>query len=666
MYLLTLFLPLLGSIFTGFFGNFFGSKGSLFLCCFSIGLCFLNSCFIFYEIVLSNTYCIISLGSWISVGDLNIDWSFLFDSLTSLMFIVVTFISFMVHLFSLDYMKYDAHKIRFFSYLSLFTFFMLFLVSSNNFLQMFVGWEGVGLCSYLLVNFWFTRIQANKASLKAIIVNRFGDFGIYMALMSLFYVFSSLDYSVIFSLTPYLSFSNINFFGFIFFSYDFICFFLFLGVIGKSAQLGLHTWLPDAMEGPTPVSALIHAATMVTAGIFLVVRTNVLFEYSPKMLFILCIWGASTSFFAASVGIFQNDLKKVIAYSTCSQLGYMLFCCGLSFYSLSFFHLFNHAFFKALLFLSAGSVIHAMFDEQDMRKYGSLINYLPFTYVMFFIASFSLMALPFLTGFYSKDVILEFAFCYFSISGVFVYWLGLISALFTSIYSFRLFYLTFYSRPNFGRILFKYIQDSSYVVILCFSLLAFFSIFIGYLTKEIFLSWGVLTWDNIIFLNTFFFNRVSSEFLAISFKMLPFFFSILGMLGVFFSYTFLNHLIEYFYFSYKSMHDFLLKKWFIDDFFNKYFVDFVLIWSYCFNLKSLDKGLIEYFGPFGLSLLISFFSSRFSKLQSSFLPHYIFFFYLFLFFFVYLMYYYLNFSFISEEFFLLFLIWFFYSKIFLI
>jgi proton-translocating NADH-quinone oxidoreductase chain L len=319
----------------------------------------------------------LTLGSWIAVDNLIIDWSFNFDSLTLIMLIVVTFISTLVHLYSTEYMAEDPHLFRFMSFLSLFTFFMLILVTANNFLQMFVGWEGVGLSSYLLINFWFTRIQANKSAIKAMLVNRIGDFFILLSLFLIYYLFNTLDYEIVFNLSKTVSYSKINFFNNTIPVIDIICFFLFLGAMGKSAQIGLHIWLPDAMEGPTPVSALIHAATMVTAGVFLIARCSFLFEMSPIILNFIVIIGSLTALFASTTGLFQNDIKKVIAYSTCSQLGYMIFACGLSGYDIGIFHLFNHAFFKALLFLAAGAIIHSLNDEQDMRKMGNLIFYLP-------------------------------------------------------------------------------------------------------------------------------------------------------------------------------------------------------------------------------------------------------------------------------------------------
>jgi proton-translocating NADH-quinone oxidoreductase chain L len=359
----------------------------------------LLSFFAFYEVGFSGSPCYVKLLTWFNSEYLCADWGFQFDSLTVVMLIVVTFISSLVHLYSTEYMSHDPHLPRFMSYLSLFTFFMLILVTADNFVQLFVGWEGVGLCSFLLINFWFTRIQANKAAIKAMIVNRVGDFGLAFGIFAIYITFNSVEYSTVFALVPLFEGDVLNFLGIDFHLLTLIGVLLFIGAVGKSAQLGLHTWLPDAMEGPTPVSALIHAATMVTAGVFLLARCSPIFEYAPGALYIVTLVGAMTAFFAATTGLLQNDLKRVIAYSTCSQLGYMIFACGVSNYSVGAFHLANHAFFKALLFLGAGSVIHAVADEQDMRKMGGLKRLVPFTFAVMSIGSFALMGFPFFNRF---------------------------------------------------------------------------------------------------------------------------------------------------------------------------------------------------------------------------------------------------------------------------
>jgi len=418
MYLLIVALPLLGFLF-GILGGRWISLGAGYLTTICVFFSFIFSGAAFYNNLSSSETIIIFLNPWMFSDSLFLDWSFCFDSLTCTMLVIVTFISTLVHLYSTEYMDTDPHKARFMSYLCLFTFFMLILVTANNFIQMFVGWEGVGLSSYLLINFWFTRIQANKSAIKAMLVNRIGDFFLLLAIFTLYFLFNTLSYDVVFSLIPLAVGFNLQIGGFSFPIIDLICIFIFLGAVGKSAQLGLHTWLPDAMEGPTPVSALIHAATMVTAGVFLISRCSYIFEFSPFVLNLICFLGSCTAFFAATTGLFQNDMKKVIAYSTCSQLGYMIFACGLSSYDVGIFHLSNHAFFKALLFLSAGSVIHAVGDEQDMRKLGGLKNLLPFSYAMTLIGSLALIGFPFLSGFFSKDIILEVSYSKYTLQGHF-------------------------------------------------------------------------------------------------------------------------------------------------------------------------------------------------------------------------------------------------------
>jgi NADH-quinone oxidoreductase subunit L len=374
-----------------------------------LGLIFTILCF--YEIVLSKSVLSLSIINWLYIDIFDIKFCIFLDSLTCSMLLIIFSISLCVQVFSIEYMKSDPFIIRFFSYLSLFGFFMLFLVTSDNFLQLFIGWEGVGLCSFLLISFWYTRILAVKAAVKAMIVNRIADVFFMMAISLLFLVFKTLNFVIIFDLIPFFTLDIFHFFFFSVKKLDFICFLLFVGAIGKSAQLGLHIWLPDAMEGPTPVSALLHAATMVTAGIFLILKCSSIFEFSEFTLLLIVCSGGLTCFFSGIIGLFVYDIKKIIAYSTCSQLGYMFLTAGFSRYDVSFFHLFNHAFFKALLFLSAGSIIHSMKDEQDIRKMGGLINFLPFSFICFFIGSFAIMGFPFLTAFYSKDLILEI--CYY-------------------------------------------------------------------------------------------------------------------------------------------------------------------------------------------------------------------------------------------------------------
>ncbi len=438
MYLAIIILPLLGSIVSGFFGRKVGVSGAQLITCSCVIVTTLLAIVAFFEVGLNNIPVSIHLFRWIDSESLNVSWGFHFDSLTVSMLIPVLIVSSLVHIYSIGYMSHDPHNQRFFSYLSLFTFMMIILVTANNFLLMFVGWEGVGVCSYLLVSFWFTRIAANQSSISAFLTNRVGDCFLTIGMFAILWSFGNIDYSTVFSLAPFVNENIVTIIG--------IC--LLIGAMAKSSQVGLHVWLPMAMEGPTPVSALIHAATMVTAGVYLLMRTSPLIEYSSTVL-ILCLWlGAITTVFSSLIGLFQQDIKKVIAYSTMSQLGMMVIAVGLSSYNIALFHLVNHAFYKALLFLGAGAVIHAVADNQDFRKYGGLKAYLPLTYSVMLIASLSLVAFPFMTGFYSKDFILESAYGQFYFSGIVVYFIATIGAMFTTLYSVKVLYLTFLTNPN--------------------------------------------------------------------------------------------------------------------------------------------------------------------------------------------------------------------------
>ena len=626
MYLLLIFLPLIGSFCAGLFGRKLGPFGASYITVSCLLLAFFISLFAFYEVSLLNCCVYLKLAPWINSEMLNVDWGFLFDSLTVVMCCVVTFVSSIVHLYSTEYMAYDPHLPRFMSYLSLFTFFMLILVTADNFIQMFVGWEGVGLCSYLLINFWFTRIQANKAAIKAMILNRIGDFGLVIGILIVFVEYKAVDYATVFATTPIFTNKVYNFLSFDFDLISIICFFLFIGAIGKSAQLGLHTWLPDAMEGPTPVSALIHAATMVTAGVFLIARTSPLFEYTSSMLSIVTIVGACTAFFAATVGLLQNDLKRVIAYSTCSQLGYMVFACGLSNYSVGVFHLINHAFFKALLFLGAGSIIHAVADEQDMRKMGGLKKLVPFTYSMMVIGSLALIGFPFLTGFYSKDVILEVAYGKYTPEGHFSYILGSLGAFFTAFYSTRLIYLTFLSTPNGYKTVICSAYDSSYQISISLFFLVIPSVLIGFYAKDMIIGFGSDFWGNAIFTSAENMNRVDSEFITHIYKILPVILSLFGVSSSFLLYLLGSKLLVQLKMSIsgKILYSFFNKKWFFDKIYNEYISQFFFTISYTITYKIIDRGIIEVFGPMGLSSLITKKASYISKLQTGYLYHYTF------------------------------------------
>ena len=437
-----IFLPLIGSIIS-YFAKIIGNLFSQIFSSLLVTISAIISIYIFYEGIVNNNYGNYLIFEWINSGNFKVNWSINIDPLSAIMIMVVTSVSAIVHIYSIGYMSSDPHKPRFMSYLSLFTFSMLCLVVSDNFLQLFFGWEGVGLCSYLLIGFWFKRETANNAAIKAFIVNRIGDFGLAIGIFLIFLNFGTVDFQDVFMRAPEFSEININFLGGQFNLITLICVFLFIGAMGKSAQFILHTWLPDAMEGPTPVSALIHAATMVTAGVFLVVKCSPIFEYSTLALNLVAIVGMVTALFAASVALVQNDIKKIIAYSTCSQLGYMFFAAGVGAYHIAMFHLFTHAFFKALLFLGAGSVIHSFSDEQDINKMGGVWKKIPYTMVLMLIGTLALTGFPFLSGFYSKDAIIEYAFLKDNVMGNYVSSVGIITAFLTAIYSWRLFFKTF-------------------------------------------------------------------------------------------------------------------------------------------------------------------------------------------------------------------------------
>jgi proton-translocating NADH-quinone oxidoreductase chain L len=534
------------------------------------------------------------------------------------MLFVVTFISTLVHLYSTEYMSEDPHLPRFMSYLSLFTFFMLMLVTSNNFLQMFVGWEGVGLSSYLLINFWFTRIQANKAAIKAMLVNRVGDFFILCALFGILYLCGSLEYDVVFSTAPYMADLAFKELGYSFPVLDMICIALFLGAMGKSAQLGLHTWLPDAMEGPTPVSALIHAATMVTAGVFLLARCSYLFELSPTALLFIQFVGSCTAIFAASTGLFQNDMKKVIAYSTCSQLGYMVFAAGLSNYDVSMFHLSNHAFFKALLFLAAGSVIHAVADEQDMRKMGGLKKLLPFSYSVVVIGSLALIGFPFLAGFYSKDIILEAAFAKNSVTSHFCFYLGTFAAFFTAFYSTRLLFLVFLAEPNGNKITTFGAHEPSWRMSLPLFLLAIFSITVGFFAKDIFIGFGSDFWDYSIFMLSQNYSLRDIEFISTVSKLTPLVFTLLGTFMAYYIYAFaLGNVYSMKQTPFfQKVYNFLSRKWYFDRLYNEFITQSVLNYSLYGLYINIDRGMLEKSGPSGSVSAVRSFTKELNVLQS--------------------------------------------------
>ena len=615
MYLAMLTLPLLGSIFSGFFGRKVGVSGAQFITCFSVFTTTALAILAFFEVGMNNAPVSIQLFRWIDSESLNVLWSFNFDSLTVSMLIPVLIVSSLVHLYSIGYMSHDPHNQRFFSYLSLFTFMMIILVTANNFLLMFVGWEGVGVCSYLLVSFWFTRIAANQSSLSAFLTNRVGDCFLTIGMFAIIWSFGNLDYATVFSTAPFVSENVVTLVG--------IC--LLIGAMAKSSQIGLHVWLPMAMEGPTPVSALIHAATMVTAGVYLLMRSSPLIEYSNTVL-ILCLWlGAITTIFSSLIGLFQQDIKKVIAYSTMSQLGMMVVAVGLSSYNTALFHLVNHAFYKALLFLGAGAVIHAVADNQDFRKYGGLRAFLPLTYSVMLIASLSLVAFPFMTGFYSKDFIIESAYGQYYFSGTAVYFVSTIGAMFTTLYSVKVLYLTFLTNPNGPLINYKHAHEGDIFMSLPLIILAVFSIFFGYITKDIFIGLGTSFFiDNSLFIHPSHEILLDTEFAVPTlFKILPLIFTVsLSILSLVLS-EFIPKVLTQFKLSRLgyNIFSFFNQRFLIELFYNRYITDMVLKLGGQ-TTKVLDKGSIELIGPYGLEKGLISLSRKISKLDTGVITSY--------------------------------------------
>ena len=498
---LIIFLPLLAAIISGFFGKIVGNKASQLITSLFVSISALLSIYVFYNVTIFDYSNNIVIAKWITSGDLDVNWSIKIDQLSAIMLVVVTLVSAIVHVYSIGYMSHDPHQPRFMSYLSLFTFAMLVLVTSDNFLQLFFGWEGVGLCSYFLIGFWFKKSTANAAAIKAFLVNRVGDFGFALGIFLVFYIFGTVNYEDVFNQVTIYKDDNLKFLGLEFNVINLICFLLFIGAMGKSAQIFLHTWLPDAMEGPTPVSALIHAATMVTAGVFLVVRCSPIYEFSPLILNFITVIGMFTALFAASVALVQNDIKKIIAYSTCSQLGYMFFATGIGAYNVAMFHLFTHAFFKALLFLGAGSVIHSFNDEQDINKMGGVFKHLPYTYTLMIIGTLALTGFPFLSGFYSKDLIIEFAYLKGNTVGFYACSIGIFTAVLTSIYSWRLIFKTFHGEYNNQTQSISSMHESPAVMLAPLIILAFGSILAGFVFKDLFMGYGSFSnfWEGSIF-----------------------------------------------------------------------------------------------------------------------------------------------------------------------
>ena len=616
MLYLILFLPLLGSFISAFFYKKIGDRACQIITSSFVVIGAILSSIILLETIKSGKIYEYPILNWISSGTLKLHWSIYVDSLTAVMLVVVNSVSALVHIYSIGYMSHDPHKPRFMSYLSLFTFMMLSLITADNFLQLFFGWEGVGLASYLLIGFWFKKESANNASMKAFIVNRVGDLGLLIAMFLIFKTFGTLTFSEVFSQAADQSKNSIKIFGGEYNLITTICVFLFIGAMGKSAQILLHTWLPDAMEGPTPVSALIHAATMVTAGVFLVARCSPLFEYSQYALNLVAFVGATTAIFAASVAIVQTDIKRIIAYSTCSQLGYMFFAAGMGAYNVAIFHLFTHAFFKALLFLGAGSVIHAFHDEQNIEKMGGVWKKIPMTYALMLIGTLALTGFPLLAGFYSKDAIIESAYFSKSLFAGYAFVIGVTTAFITSIYSWRLVFKTFHGKYN-NAMSFEKVHESGPVMIVPLLLLAVGAIFSGYVFHEIFIGENTQFWGKAIF----FLKQTAHGHPPLWLMILIPTLVISAIPLSFILFLKRKDIVEGFVNNNKPFYNFLVKKWYFDELYDLIFVKtFRSIGTFLWQRG--DVKTIDAYGPDGVARVVKNLSDRASSVQSGYLYHY--------------------------------------------
>ncbi len=622
---LIVFLPLMAAAVVGLNSRIMGDAPAQIITCGALVIAAILSGYAFYKVVFGDGALVVELAPWIVSGDFSVSWALRVDVLTAVMLVVVTWVSAVVHLYSVGYMSHDHHKPRFMAYLSLFTFFMLMLVTADNFVQLFLGWEGVGVCSYLLIGFWYQRASANAAAIKAFLVNRVGDIGLAMGVFLIFLTTGSVQFGEVFNSVAALKKESFVFFGYTLPLLDLIGCLLFIGCMGKSAQLLLHTWLPDAMEGPTPVSALIHAATMVTAGVFLVARCSPIFAHAPGALEIITIIGATTAIFAASVGLVQNDIKRVIAYSTCSQLGYMFFACGVGAYSAAVFHLMTHAFFKALLFLGAGSVIHAMSDEQDMRRMGGIWREIPYTYAFIWVGSLALAGIPFFAGFYSKDIILEAAFAAKTGFSGYAFWMGITAAFLTAFYSGRLIFMTFHGKPRASHHVMEHVHESPRIMLLPLTVLvagALFSGAIGYY------AFGMVDphagfWSGAVVMKHKHDVLEAAHHVPLWVMALPLVMGVGGIALSWVCYLKRPHWPVKLATRFQSLYRFLLNKWYFDELYEDLFVK---------NAKALGAFLwqrgdvkgIDALGPNGVAH-VSLAGGKFaSRMQSGYLYHYAF------------------------------------------
>ncbi len=628
-------LPLIGAVFVGLNTKCLKPSLAQLITTSSVLISAILAWVIFFEVLSGKTFSPV-LYKWVESGGFQVSWAFKVDMLTAIMLTLVTSVSALVHIYSIGYMSHDEHPQRFFSYLSLFTFFMLMLVTSDNLLQLFLGWEGVGLCSYLLIGFWFKKPSANAAAMKAFIVNRVGDFGMAIGLFAIFYIFGSINFADIFANISEYKSSKIEIFGCSYKAFDFICVMLFIGCMGKSAQLGLHTWLPDAMEGPTPVSALIHAATMVTAGIFLVARMSPVFEQSEIALNMITIIGATTAIFAATIALTQNDIKKIIAYSTCSQLGYMFFACGVSAYGAGIFHLYTHGFFKALLFLSAGSIIHAMSDEQDIRKMGGLWKKIPLTYLMMLIGTLAITGFPLMSGYYSKDMVLEVAYASSQAGNRYAgyaFWVGLTTAFLTAFYSWRLIFMVFHNKCRADEETISHIHESPKIMTIPLITLAIGAIFIGGVFAN---NYGIVKpklkfWNESIAEGKLEIVSKENKIKEISIykqahnvpaevKKAPLYVGVAGFLLALICYVFVKSLPAQIANFFKPLYKLFSNKWYIDEIYEFIFVNGAkrkgtIFWKF-FDVKLVDSM------PNGLAFISSKIGGLLRFAQTGFIYHY--------------------------------------------
>ncbi len=619
-----IFLPLIAAIIAGFFGRWIGDRGAQLVTCAAVLISAMLAIVIFVQVAIGGQALTVDLFNWMDTGDLQVEWALRFDTLSAVMICVVTIVSSMVHVYSIGYMAHDHSIPRFMAYLSIFTFFMLMLVTADNFVQLFFGWEGVGLASYLLIGFWYDRPSANAAAIKAFVVNRIGDFGFILGIFAVYLLFGSLQFDTVFGAAADVAKTNINFLGHVWPALTVTCILLFIGAMGKSAQLGLHTWLPDAMEGPTPVSALIHAATMVTAGVFMLARLSPLFEYSPTALAVVVVIGGTTAMFAATIGMAQNDIKRVIAYSTCSQLGYMFFAAGVSAYGAAMFHLMTHAFFKALLFLCAGSVIHAMSGEQDMRKMGGIRHLVPYTYILMWIGSLSLAGIWPFAGYYSKDTILEASYAAGTGVGMYAYWLGVFVAFITAFYSWRLLFMTFHGKSRADHEVLHHAHESPPVMLWPLVVLAIGAVVAGFLGFNHFVGEGRTEfWREAILVLPQHDTLAGAENVPFWVGKLPLAVGLFGIFVAWVAYIWQPGLPAATARAFRPIYLLFLNKWYFDEIY-----DFLIVRP----LMALGRGLwkkgdgavIDGLGPDGLASTTRRLSIGASRLQTGYLYHYAF------------------------------------------